>query len=117
MSLEAMMEKLAASMDRLSGNLEKAAGGAAPAAPAASGGKAATASKATKPKVTQDQLAEKANALKEKSGMPAVREIFKKFGSASGKMGEVPEAKYADVIAAIDAALGDDEQAPEDDSL
>lgn len=114
MSLEAMMEKLAASMDRLSGNLEKAAG---TAAPAAAGGKAATASKATKPKVTQDQLAEKANALKEKSGMPAVREIFKKFGSASGKMGEVPEAKYADVIAAIDAALGDDEQAPEDDSL
>lgn len=111
MSLEAMMKELAAALDR---NTAALGGKAAPAAPAATGGKG----KDTKPKITQDQLAEKANALKEKSGMPAVREIFTKVGGAkTGKMGEVAEAKYADVAAAIDAALEGEPAAAEDDSL
>lgn len=107
MSLEAMMKELAAALDRNTAAL----GGKA--APAATGGKGGG-----KTKVTADQLAEKANALKEKSGMPAVREIFTKVGGAkTGKMGEVAEAKYADVVAAIDAALEGEVPAAEDETL
>jgi hypothetical protein len=54
-------------------------------------------------------VAEKANALKEAQGMPAVRALLKENGAADGKLASLPAEKYASVIEAIDKALEGDE--------
>lgn len=119
MSIEAMMEKLAAALDR---NTAALTGGKAETKPAATAaeekpaGKPGRPPKADKPKgPTMEQVAEKATALKDKSGMPAVREVMKEHGSATGKIGDLPTENYGAVIAAIDGLLSDDQPAAEDD--
>lgn len=116
--LEQKIEALIVALDK---NTAALTGGKAPAAasaPTAAAGKPA-AKPAAAPKVTQEQVAEKASALKDAQGMPAVRALFKEHGAEDGKIASVPKANYAGLIAAIDAALagGEPEAAEEDEGL
>ncbi len=109
MSLEAQMKELTAALDRNTAALT----GKAPAKAAETSAAAPTEKKGpgrpAKPKITQDMVAEKANALKEAQGMPAVRALLKENGAADGKLASLPAEKYASVIEAIDKALEGDE--------
>ena len=124
MSLEAMMKELAAALDRntaaLTGKVPAKASAAEPKPEAPSTSEKRGPGRPAKPKITSDMIGEKAAELKERDGMPALRALFKENGSPSGKLADLPEANYAKMMAALEAALargGGDDESEDDDEV
>lgn len=110
--LEQKIDALIVALDKNTAALT----GGKPAAAATATAAAGKPGRPAAPKITQDDVAAKASALKEAQGMPAVRAMFKEHGSDDGKIAGVPKANYAALVAAIDTALsGGDGAAEEED--